>query len=531
MKSISTITGKNQWWDDRFGYQIYPKTFCDSNGDGVGDLEGIISKAQYLSDLGVGAIWISPFYPSPGIDCGYDVADFCDIDPDIGTLEEFDELLRVFHDKNIAVLLDIVPNHSSDQHELFKTAIADPNSPERDMYIFRDPAPNGGPPNNWLGVFGGPAWKLDEKSGQYYLHLFYEEQPDFNWRNEKVQQMFEDTLRFWFDRGVDGFRVDVTQGLFKHPDLPDAEILYEVVEGMIGEEQFRSRDSSHYYCLPETAKLFERWREIADEYGAILIGEMIETTQERLERYFTGKGINMVFFLTSTILKWEPQELVNMFDRCKTAFPGQIAWMSSSHDNSRVVTRFGGGDKGRLRALAVTSFMSLYRGFPFLYYGEELGLEDCHVDITHIRDPRTIQFPSEGRDKCRTNMPWDSTADNEGFSINPTPWLISSPRSKEDCVDVQESDSSSSLNRYKQIIELHKKYPELVSSDYEKEWVKDENFIGYYSGDYFVGFNAGSEPYEVNSQGWTLEFSSSNTAENSDIIKIAPETTAIYKKS
>lgn len=512
MDSIYTITGNNHWWDDRVGYQIYPRTFCDSNNDGVGDINGIISKLDYLVDLGIGAIWISPFYPSPGIDCGYDVSNFCDIDPEIGTLKEFDELLAQCHKRDIAVLLDIVPNHSSDKHELFQKALSDPNSDERDMYIFKDPAPNGGPPNNWLGVFGGSAWKYDEKSGQYFLHLFYEEQPDFNWRNEKVHAMFEDILRFWFDKGVDGFRVDVTQGLYKHPEFLDAEVLYEVTDDMGGEAQFRSRDSSNYYCLPETAKLFERWREISDEYGAILIGEMIETSQDRLERYFSGKGINMVFFLTSTILGWQPEELVQMFDKCRNKFPSQIAWMSSSHDNSRVVSRFGGGKLGRSRALAISSFMSLYDGFPFLYNGEELGHEDCFVELENTRDPRATRFANsqnEGRDKCRTNMTWDSQAKNQGFSESDTPWLISTPRAKEDCADIQENDENSSLSKYRQVFQLKKLYPNISISDLSTQWVMKESCIGYFSHDYFVGFNPGNVQTEIEAEGeWECIFSS-----------------------
>ncbi len=533
MESIYTVTGKKQWWEDRYGYQIYPRTFCDSNGDGIGDLKGIISKVDYFKQLGINTIWISPFYPSPGIDCGYDVSNFCEIDPEIGTLEEFDELLKVFHENDIAVLLDIVPNHSSNEHELFKKALADPNSPERDMYLFRDPKPDGSPPNNWLSVFGGPAWKLDEPSGQYYLHLFYEEQPDFNWRNENVQIMFEDILRFWFERGVDGFRVDVTQGLFKHQDLPDAKILFDLPVDSPGEKQFESRDSSHYYCLGETARLFERWREIADEYGAVLIGEMIETTPERLERYFTGNGIHLVFFLTSARISWEPSQLVAMFDKCRKQFPNQIAWMASNHDYSRVVSRFGGGKLGIIRALALTAFMSLYRGFPFIYNGEELGLGDCDVSIENVRDPRAIRFANsqdEGRDKCRTNMPWHSEQKNQGFTNAQKAWLVSPPRDMKDCADVQMQDQDSPFNRYREVIALHQQYPMLVTSDEEKRWVNEPNFIGYFSGEYFVGFNPGPVSIEIDSdQHFDLLYCTNKEFNSLSGLVVPGESTVMYR--
>ncbi|MFN8016009.1 MAG: alpha-amylase family glycosyl hydrolase [Acidimicrobiia bacterium] len=536
---IPAFRKSNIWWENRFGYEVYPRTFFDSNGDGIGDLSGIKEKLEYLSKLGIGAIWICPFYKSPLIDCGYDVSDYFDIDPEIGTIKDFENLISVAHDLDIAVLMDIVPNHTSDQHELFQKALADMNSPERDLFIFRDPKPDGSAPNNWLSVFGGSAWTLDEKSGQYYLHLFYPEQPDLNWRNPKVHSMFENILRFWLDKGIDGFRIDVTQGLYKHEDLPDTIEIKELPADATEEQKFANMDDQYYYCLPETPLVFENWKRIASEYNAVLIGEMVETTPKRLAQYFNGKGLDLVTYLASSRIFWEPEKIVEVFDHAEHNFFGQITWMMANHDFSRTVSRFGGENIGLQRALTTTAFTACLSGFPFLYYGEELGWEDGLVNTKDARDPRAIRFPdsiSEGRDPVRTNMAWSFGELNQGFSASQNVWLKSEDRKEQDCVNAQISEDTSPFYKYNEIIALRKQIGEIANAPLaEKQWIRTQRFIGYQYNDLICGMNVDDDVYKLDIEGkYDLIYSSSLSTEKTDInqentIVFPPETTCVYK--
>lgn len=529
-----------QWWSGRFGYSIYPRTFSDSNADGVGDLKGIEEKLDYLSWLGISAIWLCPFFPSPGIDCGYDVSDYCNVDPELGTLEDFDSLVRAAHERDIAVFIDIVPNHCSDQHTLFQKALANPDGPERDLFIFRDPAPDGGPPNNWLSVFGGSAWEFDEKSGQYYLHLFYPEQPDFNWRNEKVHTFFEDILRFWLDRGIDGYRIDVTQALYKHPDLPDADEKETLPDDAPAEVRFANLDSSHYYCLEETPKVFERWKEIANEYRATLIGEMIETTPERLARYFTGEGVDLVLFLTSSRMSWEPERIIDMFASTEKDFAHHVTWMMSNHDNVRSVDRFGGGEQGLRRTLALTAWTAMTTGFPFLYNGEELGWGNVDVEQEHVRDPRVVRFPEngrEGRDPCRTNMAWSPGIINQGFSASPRTWLVSPPRADHETVAEQMVNKDAPVHLYREIIALRNRYAEHASQDFDcRTWIRDERFLSYSCDGIIVGLNTSDAPFVLACEGeYVLSYCSNWRLERgivgSQSLEFPPESMCVFTQN
>lgn len=536
----SVGTNNIKWWDYGFGYEIYPRTFNDSNDDGIGDLVGIIEKIPYLANLGVDAIWICPIYLSPGIDCGYDVADYYTIDPMFGTNEDFQKLLDTAHEHNIKVLIDIVPNHTSDQHELFQKALTSKDAPERDYFIFRDPKPDGSEPNNWLSVFGGSAWKYHEATGQYYLHLFYPEQPDLNWRNPKVHELFENILRNWFSKGVDGFRIDVSQGLYKHEDLPDALIIDPMLPNSAAvEDKFKNVDDTLYYCLPETPLVFENWVKIAAEYGAVMVGEMPTTTPERLSGYFREGGLNTVTYLASCWAAWEPEEIIRFFKEGEDVYNNKITWMMSNHDNKRAVTRYGGGDIGLKRSLAMTSFTSLISGFPFLYQGEELGLEDVKVDYKYLRDPMGIDFPENpdnGRDPCRTNMPWDSKSKWQGFTNAETPWLNSNDRKLQDCVDIQLGDLNSPFYHFKNALNLRKDiYKDILDNNYEFNYFASKTHFGYQAGPYLVALNTDSNDVLHDIEGeWTRCYCSdpqdSDAPTYSGSVVFKAETTIVYKK-
>jgi alpha-glucosidase len=262
------------WWSDAVGYEVYLRSFADSDGDGIGDLAGLTGRLDHLADLGVDIVWVTPFYPSPMADFGYDVADYLDVDPRFGTLADFDRLVEAVHARGMRLIVDLVPNHTSDQHEWFRSALEGPDSPHRDFYLWRDPAPDGGPPNNWRSHFGGPAWTLDESSGQYWCHLFLPEQPDLNWANPAVHAAFQDIIGFWLDRGVDGFRIDVAHSLVKDPSFADNPVLVEVAAGASPLEAFRALRHDHDLDQPGTLDIYREWHELTAPRGAMLLGEV-----------------------------------------------------------------------------------------------------------------------------------------------------------------------------------------------------------------------------------------------------------------
>ena len=523
-----------------FGYEIYPRTFNDTDANGVGDIKGIIEKLPYLSFLGINKIWICPIFVSPGVDCGYDVEDYFNIGNDFGTIEDLEELIAKARQYNIGILLDLVPNHCSNKHTLFQKALSGLNSEERDMFIFRDPKEDGTPPNNWLSHFGGPAWTVGRASGQYYLHLFYSEQPDFNWRNPKVHEYFENVLRFWLELGLAGFRIDVTQGLYKEDGLTDANIIDpNLSDDASVDAKFKNLDPSNYYCLPETPKVFEQWKKIASEYGAILIGEMATSTEERLMPYFSNDGMDSVTYLESCWSSWEPKRIIKYFKEGEEKFRNRITWMMSNHDNKRAVTRYGGGALGLKRALATTSFSSLVSGIPFLYQGEELGLEDTPVEYENLRDPVGINFPDNpenGRDPCRTNMPWDSNRKWQGFSDSEKPWLTSPDRALNNCVDVQLADENSPLYSYKNAVALRSTiYSQIIENNYDFEYFGSETLYGYLAGPFLVALNADSIDVKHDIEGkWVKCYCSDLSLDTTQInignVTFTSEATTVFKK-
>ncbi|MGO4736668.1 alpha-amylase family glycosyl hydrolase [Bosea sp. 2KB_26] len=455
------------WWQSGVIYQIYPRSFQDGNGDGMGDLRGIGQRLDYLAGLGIDAIWISPIYPSPMVDFGYDVADYCDIDPRFGTLADFDALLAQAHARGIKVLLDFVPNHSSDRHPWFVESRASRENPKRDWYLWRDAAANGGPPNNWVSDFGGPAWEWDEATGQYYYHAFLKQQPDLNWRNPAVQAAMYDVMRFWFDRGVDGFRIDVLWHLIKaesFPDNPPNAAYHPGLGEMHRVLQLHSTDQAEVHAIAA------EMRAIADGYGAagrgerVLIGE-IYLPVDRLMHYY-GRGrpeMHLPFNFQLVEAAWEARALAALIATYEAALPpgGWPNWVLGNHDRPRVAARLGPA-QARVAAMLLLTL----RGTPTLYYGDELGLSDVPIRPEELRDPRGLREPGLGlgRDPVRTPMPWDGSA-HAGFSAV-QPWLPLNADWPTRNVAVMMTEPVSVLRLYHRLLALRRAHPALAIGDF-----------------------------------------------------------------
>ncbi|WP_419826721.1 alpha-amylase family glycosyl hydrolase [Sphingomonas sp.] len=407
------------WWETGTIYQIYPRSFQDSDGDGIGDLNGITVRLGHLVDLGVDALWLSPIFPSPMADFGYDVADYVDVDPRFGTLADLDRLVARAHDLRLRVLLDLVPNHSSDRHRWFVESRSSRDHPKRDWYIWRDPAPDGGPPNNWISDFGGPAWEWDEATGQYYYHAFLKEQPDLNWRNPDLRAAMMDVLRFWFDRGIDGFRIDVLWHMVKDAAFRDNPPNPDWRAGMPDMARVRQTNSTDQ---EEVHAIAAEMRAIADAYGdRLLIGE-IYLPVERLVRYYgVGKpGVQLPFNFQLVESAWDAATVREAIARYEAALPEGAwpNWVLGNHDRPRIASRVGEA-QGRVAAMLLLTL----RGTPTIYYGDEIGLADVAIPPDRVQDPRELREPGLGlgRDPVRTPMPWDGSA-NGGFTTG-TPWL------------------------------------------------------------------------------------------------------------
>jgi alpha-glucosidase len=436
------------WWRDAVVYEIYVRSFVDSDGDGVGDLPGIRSRLGYLRDLGVGAVWLTPFYPSPGADHGYDVADYTDIDPQLGTLEDFDALVADAHALGLRVLVDIVPNHTSDEHEWFRNALSDPGHPDRGRYLFR-PGRDGGPPNGWTSAFGGSAWKLDEGSGEYYLHTFAPEQPDLDWHNEVVQRDFDDVLRFWLDRGVDGFRIDVAQALFKDQSLAEMDEPHPPTW---------HADWVTAVNQPELHPLYRRWRRLGDGYEGdrMFVGEIVLEDQEKVAEYVRPDELQLAFNLALLWDEWDAVAMRDTIERTLAAMEAVGAvpsWVLENHDVPRVATRYGGGEIGRRRARAAALLLLALPGAVFLYQGQELGLEEVDLPDEARQDPVFFSSRGErkGRDGCRVPLPWTSAGPGFGFTSS-EPWLPAPEGWGRDSVAAQTGDAASTLELYRQAL-------------------------------------------------------------------------------
>ena len=450
---------KRVWWRDGVIYQVYPRSFADSNGDGVGDLEGIRSRLDHLAWLGVDGIWISPFFSSPMKDFGYDVADYCDVDPLFGSLADFDRLLDDAHARGIRVILDFVPNHSSDQHPWFLDSRSSRTSSKRDWYVWRDPAPQGGPPNNWVAIFGGSAWEWDAATGQYYLHSFLMQQPDLNWRNPELERAMHDVLRFWLDRGVDGFRIDVAHRIAKDPELRSNPLVEGSSDPGYG-GQHHLYDEDH----PDLHALYRRMRRLVDAYDErVLIGEVFLMDPARVAKYYgDGDELHQGFNFSLLSGAWSGERFKHEALRFQAAVP-PLGWPNqvlSNHDVHRHATRYEHPELGEARARLAALLLLLLRGTPFLYYGEEIGMRCVWIPENRLRDPIAFTLhPSLTRDPERTPMQWDGTP-FAGFSST-EPWLPIHYDSTHRNVEKQRDDASSLLQLYRALIALRAAHPAL----------------------------------------------------------------------
>ncbi|HEY0971601.1 MAG TPA: alpha-amylase family glycosyl hydrolase [Gemmatimonadales bacterium] len=450
------------WWQSGVVYQIYPRSFRDSNDDGVGDLPGIIEKLDYLTWLGVDALWISPIYPSPMADFGYDVSDYTDIHPIFGTLADFDRLREETRKRGLRLILDFVPNHSSSEHPWFLESRSSRDNPKRDWYIWHDALPGGDPPNNWRSVFGGGAWEWDEATGQYYLHSFLKEQPDLNWRNPAVQDAMLDVMRFWLDRGVDGFRVDVMWHMVKDAKLRDNPPNPDYVPGQPPYEQLLPVFSTDQ---PEVHDIVRRMRELVDEYDERLIIGEIYLPITKLVTYYgeDGRGAHLPFNFHLITLPWDALHIGAAVSEYEGSLPpgGWPNWVLGNHDQPRVASRIGPG-QARVAAMLILTL----RGTPTLYYGEELGMHDVAVPPERIQDPQALNMPGVGRsrDTARTPMQW-TPGPNAGFSTV-EPWLPLSITHRRTNVETQRGDPYSMLSLYRRLLQLRRIEPALSVGSY-----------------------------------------------------------------
>jgi alpha-glucosidase len=447
------------WWKRGVVYQIYPRSFMDANGDGVGDLQGIRRRLDHLSWLGVDAIWLSPCFPSPMADFGYDVADYCDIDPVFGNLADFDELLGDAHSRGIRVVLDWVPAHTSDRHPWFVDSRRDRASPKRDWYVWRDRRPDGSPPNNWRSVFGGSAWEWDDATGQFYLHSHLVEQPDLDWRNPAVVAAMHDVLRFWLDRGVDGFRIDVVHRILKDPELRDNPVIPGREAHGHG-SQHHLNDENH----PDVHAALRGIRRLLDGYaGRMAVGEVFILDPEVVASYY-GKGdeLHLAFNFRLTFSPWDAAVFRDEVRRFDALVPpgGWPTLVLSSHDAPRHASRYEDPDWGDARARVAALFLLTARGTPFLYYGEEIGMRSVPIPEERRRDPlaRTLH-PKLSRDPGRTPMQWQP-GPGAGFTAG-DPWLPIAGDADLRNVAMQREDPASLLHLYRDALRLRRETPAL----------------------------------------------------------------------
>ena len=468
----------HQWWQDAVFYEVYPRSFADSNNDGVGDLNGITSKLDYLKDLGVNAIWITPCFPSPQVDFGYDVSDYENIDPMYGTLADFDALESEAKKRNIHIILDFVVNHTSDQHKWFLDSESSRTSKYRDWYIWRDGKGPGQPPNNWTSLFGGPAWKFDPKTGQYYYHYFYPQQPDLNWRNPAVKDAMFDVTRWWYDRGVSGFRLDAVDILFEDPELRDNPVVDNEKDAYGEPVEIKKYNTK----LPEVHDVMRGLRKVADKYNGVLIGETWTDNIEELNEYY-GRDNNELQlpmdFMFTTVNKLSPAD----FRKQIAAVNGASGWPTfviSNHDIVRSYDRYGDGQHNDEIAKLMAALYLTLRGTPIMYYGEEIGMKTTPPTRRQdVKDPIGVKgWPKEkGRDGERTPMQWNESV-NAGFSTA-KPWLPVPETYKTHNVADELKDEDSVLEFYKKILALRHTNPALLDGNYTPLNENDANVLSY----------------------------------------------------
>ena len=505
----------SEWWRSGVIYQIYPRSFADANGDGMGDLKGITSRLSDLAALGIDAIWLSPFYTSPQKDAGYDVADYRDVDALFGDLDDFDEMVEKAHSLGLRVMIDLVPNHTSDQHEWFQKALkAAPGSKERSYYHFKDGKGENGelPPNNWRSMFGGPAWTRVE-DGQWYVHLFDSSQPDLNWENPIVREEFEEILKFWLDRDVDGFRVDQPHAMGKEPGLPDHPYVEEAGAGFI-----EGRENPPMWFQDSVHEIFRNWRKILESYPGerAMCGEAYVLPLSFMALWVRSDEFHQTFNFRFLDAGWEKDSLVSAIDESFEAFDevgAPSTWVLNNHDVMRHASRFG-GDYGRTtasdgvgpenpqpdnelglkKARAATLFMLGLPGASYIYQGEELGLPE-HTTIApeHRQDPTFFRTSGQrvGRDGCRVPLPWEKGNESNGFNETGKAWLPQPASYAALSRDQQEGVAGSTLELYKQALALRK---ELKLGEGSFDWISKDSDLSYENGNVIVVHNFGADP-------------------------------------
>lgn len=453
---------KHLWWQKEIIYQIYPRSFQDSNEDGIGDLNGILHRLDYLQWLGIKALWISPVYPSPMADFGYDIADYTGIDSIFGTMEDFDDLIKEIHKRNMKLILDFVPNHTSDEHPWFVESRSSRDNPKRNWYLWEDALENGEAPNNWLSVFGGSGWEWDEKTEQFYYHAFLKGQPDLNWRNPEVQKAMFDVMRFWLDKGVDGFRVDVMWHMIKDDKLRDNPQNPKYEEHMATYEKLLPTYSTDQ---PEVHEIVGKMRDVLDEYNErMMIGE-IYLPIDKLVTYYgiENKGAHLPFNFLLLSIPWEAKKIAAAVDEYEGALPseGWPNWVLGNHDQSRITSRVG-----MAQAKVAAMLLLTLRGTPTIYYGDEIGMRSVAIPFEDVKDPQGLNMPDKNlsRDPSRTPMQWDDSK-NAGFS-SMKPWLPLDKTFHRMNVKKQQDDVYSYLKLYKKLIGFRQEEPSLMVGNY-----------------------------------------------------------------
>ncbi|MBC2867345.1 glycoside hydrolase family 13 protein [Streptomyces mexicanus] len=548
--AVATVAApRRDWWRDAVIYQVYPRSFADSDGDGMGDLEGIRTRLPYLRDLGVDAVWLSPFYASPQADAGYDVADYRAVDPMFGTLLDADALIRDAHALGLRIIVDLVPNHSSDQHEWFKRAVAEgPGSPLRERYHFRPGRGKNGelPPNDWESIFGGPAWtrvtEPDGTPGEWYLHLFAPEQPDFNWDHPAVGDEFRSILRFWLDMGVDGFRIDVAHGLVKAEGLPDL--------GTHDQVKLLGNDVMPFFDQDGVHEIYRQWRLILDEYSGdrIFVAEAWTPTVERTALYVRPDELHQAFNFQYLSTAWDAGELRTVIDRTLEAMRpvgAPATWVLSNHDVTRHATRFANppglgtqirsaGDRalGLRRARAATLLMLALPGSAYVYQGEELGLPDV-VDLPdEVRqDPAYFRGAGQDgfRDGCRVPIPWTREGSSYGFGSGGS-WLPQPAEWADLSVEAQQGVPGSTLELYRSALAVRRTHPDLGAGD-AVEWLRaPEGVLAFRRGDFVCVANTTGESVTTPAYGRVL-LTSGEVTEADGETKVPSDTTVWFTRA
>ncbi len=455
-----------KWWQTGIIYQIYPRSFQDSNNDGIGDIPGIIKRLDYLKEIGIKTIWLSPFYPSPMHDFGYDVSDYRDVHPIFGTMQDFDRLLKKIHEHDMKLIIDLIPNHTSSEHKWFKESRKSSNNPYRDYYIWKDPKSNGKEPNNWLSYFGGAAWEFDKKTEQYYLHQFLKEQPDLNYQNPKVLTEMLKIMDFWLAKGVDGFRVDVICNMWKHPKFPN----HPINAKWNGKVPIGKYVLKYTVNQPGTHKIVKAMRKVVDKYSdRVLIGETYLPYEELLEYYGNNDECHMPFNFHLLELKWKASSIKKKVNDYEKILP-EGCWPSyalGNHDNKRIASKVGTEKQARIAAMLLLTL----RGTPTVYYGDEIAMKNVKIPKNMIQDPPALKQPEiadiVGRDPERTPMQWDKTA-NAGFSDNGVKtWLPLAKNFKTNNVKSLEANKKSILALFKALAKLRSKNCCLNSGEYK----------------------------------------------------------------